>query len=99
VNKALEAARAEKTIGKSLEANLVLHLTAEQAAVKAEDLDFLADLFIVSKVTVGEDTQGETALVDVAPAAGEKCQRCWKFHEEVGEDGLCPRCHDVVAKM
>ena len=98
VNKALEAARAAKTIGKSLEAAVTLHLTAEQAALKNECPDFLADLFIVSKVTVGEDAQGETAGVDVAPAAGAKCERCWKFHEDVGEDGLCPRCHSVVAE-
>lgn len=97
VNKALEAARAEKTIGKSLEAAVVLHLTADQAALKGEDPAFLADLFIVSQVTVGEDAQGETAVVDVAPAAGRKCSRCWKFHEEVGGDELCPRCHSVVA--
>ena len=98
VNKALEAARAEKTIGKSLEAAVVLHLTADQAALKGEDLAFLADLFIVSKVTLGEDAEGASAAVDVAPAAGRKCARCWKFHEEVGGDELCPRCHAVVAE-
>ena len=98
VNKALEAARAEKTIGKSLEAAVVLHLTADQAALKKEDLAFLADLFIVSKVTLGEDAEGNSAAVDVAPAAGRKCARCWKFHEEVGGDELCPRCHAVVAE-
>ncbi len=98
VNKALEAARAEKTIGKSLEANITLHLTAEQAAVKAENLEFLADLFIVSKVVIGDDAQGEVPAVDVVPAVGAKCARCWKFHEAVGEDELCPRCAAVVGK-
>ena len=33
-------------------------------------------------------------------AAGEKCERCWKYSEEVGTDTihptLCPRCADVL---
>lgn len=42
----------------------------------------------------GEAVPGLT--VKVESAAGEKCQRCWKYDEHVGEDGLCPRCRSVV---
>ena len=107
VNKALEAARAEKTIGKSLEAAVTLAFTGEAEAVDnatAElDAAALADLFIVSAVNRVEGEldgmKSETLpglTVKVTPATGEKCQRCWKFDEHVGEDGLCPRCHHVV---
>ena len=91
VNAALEAARAEKKIGKSLEAAVTLYC-ADPAALPDTDL---ADLFIVSQIDV---KQGEAA-VEVAPAQGVKCPRCWKFSTNADKDGLCPRCAEVVAKL
>ena len=38
--------------------------------------------------------------VTVAPAEGEKCERCWRVLPEVGhrgKDGLCGRCAEAVA--
>ncbi len=104
VNKVLEAARSAKTIGKGLEAAVTLNLSdAEEArAFRAEDPAFLADLFIVSQVTLGtgeEGVSGEnfpSVRISAAPAAGVKCPRCWKFHPETGADALCPRCRGVV---
>ena len=57
------------------------------------DAQLVADLFIVSKVTV---TVGAELAVNVAAAEGKKCERCWKFHVHTNEDGLCPRCAAVV---
>ncbi|MFQ5579985.1 MAG: isoleucine--tRNA ligase [Nitrospiria bacterium] len=38
--------------------------------------------------------------IDVAPARGEKCGRCWTYQESVGRDAthptLCRRCTEVV---
>ena len=34
--------------------------------------------------------------VAAAHAAGNKCLRCWKYEPSVGEDGLCPRCAQVL---
>ncbi len=93
VNGALEAARAAKTIGKSLEAKVFLTVPAQDSFLADMDAEALADLFIVSQV---ELTVGEGLSVSVAPATGAKCARCWKFHDHVGEDGLCPRCHAVL---
>ena len=45
-----------------------------------------------------ELTEGEELSCSVEPAHGEKCPRCWNFRE-LGEDGLCPRCHDAVAAL
>ena len=107
VNKALELARSEKRIGKSLEAAVTLHFGPEAQAVDSAlaelDAGEMADLCIVSALDrsaapvegyAGEAVPGLT--VKVESAAGEKCQRCWKYDEHVGEDGLCPRCRSVV---
>ena len=53
VNGALEQARADKTIGKSLEAEVDLTVTAEDAFLADMDAETLADLFIVSQVPRG----------------------------------------------
>ena len=34
-------------------------------------------------------------VCSVFPAEGQKCPRCWNWRE-LGEDGLCERCHDAV---
>ena len=100
VNGALETARADKTIGKSLEAEVDLTVTAEDAFLKEMDASALADLLIVSQVRV---ETGAAQSVAVRPAGGSKCARCWKVLPAVGSDGehpdLCPRCAAVVRKL
>ena len=79
VNGALETARAEKKIGKSLEANHRPHRPAEDAFLAAMDTGALADLLIVSQVTVtvGEGIQAAvtTPPGTSASAAGRCCPR------------------------
>lgn len=109
VLKALEVARNEKLIGKSLEAALVLYPTASNKTL-LESLPNLDKLFIVSQVTLGgtldqapEDAKKyhETSVV-VKVAEGEKCERCWVVSSSVGEDPeyptLCPSCAETVKK-
>ncbi len=96
VNAALEQARSDKKLGKSLEAKVTLSVPDPDAAFPGFDADDLATAFIVSQV---ELAKGEEA-VSVAPAAGGKCERCWKHDVRVGEDAvhpaLCPRCARVL---
>ncbi|MBE6914947.1 MAG: isoleucine--tRNA ligase, partial [Ruminococcaceae bacterium] len=94
VNLALETARAEKKIGKSLEAKVELTVPADMAALAQMPAADVADLFIVSQVSV---TVGDALNVSVAPADGDKCPRCWKHTVDANGDGLCPRCAAVVA--
>jgi len=96
VNGALETARADKTIGKSLEADV--HLTVPEGDVFLADENpaALADLFIVSKV---ELTVGGELAVKVENAAGTKCPRCWKHSLTPNAEGLCPRCAEVVRHL
>ncbi len=100
VNAALEAARNEKKIGKSLEAKVDLTVPQELANQKFMDADELADLLIVSQVRV---STGPEIKVEVEPAQGAKCERCWKVLPSVGKDGehptLCARCAAVVRKL
>lgn len=99
VNAALEQARNEKKIGKSLEAKVTLKVADPDSFLLPEmDEDALADILIVSQVAL--EKGGDGLAVEVAPAAGEKCERCWKVLPTVGSDSkhptLCPRCAKVV---
>ena len=97
VMKELETARANKLIGKSLEAQLHIAASGEQYAVLDSFRDQLAAIFIVSAVSL-ESGEGEMK-VTVEPASGEKCDRCWMFTEdgETTEDGhLCARGMETV---
>jgi isoleucyl-tRNA synthetase len=100
VNKALETARAEKLIGKSIDADIVLYVT-EAAEDKLSDvfcLD-LKTLLMTASVAVlpqtgalGEPSEIDGVSVTVAASQNEKCLRCWNRDEDIDENGLCPRC-------
>ena len=110
VMKALELARADKAIGKSLEAAVTIYGDKNSDAMKlfAEFEAILPDIFIVSKVTLCDSAAPETAYTDeetgitvsVAVADGEKCVRCWMHKDDctTDEDGqhLCARCRKAV---
>ena len=103
VKKVLETARAAKAIGSSLEAAVVLYCEAPLYAQLQAVKDDLPDIFIVSQVEVAE-TCADAGVpgaypglrVEVRRAVGEKCERCWQYHTDVGADaahpGLCARC-------
>lgn len=107
VNRALEQARAEKRIGKPLEADVTISADAAGAKFLSECGENLASLFIVSRVHVTtDDVDGLEGLslggikVKIVRAEGEKCERCWIYAESVGSDAqhphLCARCASVV---
>ena len=100
VNAALEEARRQKTLGSSMEGRVVVHAPAATLqALKRWDDPKLADLFIVSQVQ-RQLAAGNAISVDVARAAGTKCERCWLYREEVGRSTahptLCKRCVEAV---
>ncbi|MFI3225793.1 MAG: isoleucine--tRNA ligase [Clostridia bacterium] len=102
VNGALEKMRAEKVIGKSLEAEVTVAIPNNQDevyAVLSAKADDLADLFIVSKVVLAR-TEAEVVEVAVKKCEGEKCERCWIYADTIGADPehptLCARCASVV---
>jgi len=107
VTKTLEGLRSAGVIGHSLEADVQLAATDPVAGVLASHRASLAEIFIVSRVTlVPEGTlEGPALPPGVAVAAkrveGEKCPRCWNYRNDAGRDArapaLCGRCVDILA--
>ncbi|MBS1239562.1 MAG: ileS, partial [Proteobacteria bacterium] len=94
VTEAIEPLRREKTLGSSLEAKVEIY---DLDAILGDfvDVDFLAELFIVSSADAIK-REG----VKVTRTSHHKCGRCWRHLPEVTEDGaLCSRCDKVVAAM
>ena len=110
VNGVLETARAEKRIGKALEAHVSLEDTDEAARAALEavgGLD-LAELCIVSscarekapeQATRGTGLNFPGLVIGVTEARGTRCPRCWMHSQQADETGLCPRCAGVVARL
>lgn len=103
VKKALEISRKNKTIGSSLEAEVEIHCDGENYKTLEENKDKLKEIFIVSKVKILNDSNGEIVgdknkdiSITVKKAPGEKCERCWSFSETVKEDKICERCRKIL---
>ncbi|OLE14381.1 MAG: isoleucine--tRNA ligase [Acidobacteria bacterium 13_1_20CM_4_56_7] len=106
VLKALEEARNQKQIGKSLEAQVKVTASDPFYPVLERYKPDLRYAFIVSQVDVerGPSRNGSGHLaVEVAKAAGKECERCWNYSTRVGEDQdyptLCERCIPVVRQI
>ncbi|MEX1298379.1 MAG: isoleucine--tRNA ligase [Desulfotignum sp.] len=106
VTKALEAARKDKLIGHPLDAAVEIRLPDTELAGFVRDLDLpLSDIFIVSEAGL-TDTLDEAAYqskeisgleIAVKKAAGEKCERCWRFSAAIGQDTRFPTACDRCA--
>lgn len=100
VTKVLEELRKAGTIGNALEADVTVF--AKGAALSLlEELgpESLADVFLVSKVTVESGDQSPVAVKSDEP----KCPRCWRRGHGIGTDSqrpeLCSRCASVVQEL
>ena len=108
VNKKLEAERQNGLIGHSLDARVLLNIANDEYSfIKDYTENEVSDLFIVSQVKFVSDNLAESEIerinIAVEKASGEKCERCWKYDEEVGHNhnhpDVCPRCASVLEKM
>ncbi len=108
VNKVIEEARGQKTIGSSLSAEVTLYVQDALQADLAKLGDELRFVLITSKATLapysetdGLETDVNGLRVAVAASTHEKCERCWHHREDVGQheehNTLCGRCVDNVA--
>ncbi|MBR2048211.1 MAG: isoleucine--tRNA ligase [Oscillospiraceae bacterium] len=107
VNGVLEKARADKRIGKALEAHVSLSTDNAELKAACEGVN-LAEIFIVSSCGFEAVAEGATEgvgvnfadlTVGVTEARGEKCPRCWMHSEEANAEGLCPRCAGVISRL
>ena len=102
VSKKLEEARAEKIIGHSLNAKVVLYAEGNLYEFIKDNLKLLQSVFITSGLEVEENQRNaEVKLgVKVEQAEGEKCERCWMYSTTVGDDKenptICHRCSEVL---
>jgi len=105
VQKLLEELRAAKTIGHSLDAKVTLFWKGQP--ILDEEAANLESLLIVSAVEKAASPEGLTKLAEslevyakVAPAAGEKCDRCWKKRPVADRSAeathICDSCWEVI---
>jgi isoleucyl-tRNA synthetase len=109
--KALELARSEKMIGKSLDAKVTVYTDNDEIfSLMNEFAGELAGIYITSAATVvkgnapeGAHTETESGIaVLVEQADGEKCDRCWMYTTTPIDDGegkLCPRCKRIIDSL
>jgi isoleucyl-tRNA synthetase len=112
VARELEAMRAAKQIGSSLEAAVELYTEdAELFGLLKEYENDLAMIFIVSDVTISSEPLDsanngeifEKLSIKTSVADSNKCDRCWNYRNEVGKiekyPTLCNRCAEVIEEV
>ena len=106
VNGVLEKARADKRIGKALEARVTVY-GDETIKAATNDLN-MAEICIVSAAEWAQPEEGAEVgtgvnfpglTIGVSEAQGAKCPRCWMHSLSTHEEGLCKRCESVVSKL
>jgi isoleucyl-tRNA synthetase len=105
VNVELETLRANKSIGKGLDASVTLIVSegSDENLILRRYEDALPEFFNVSQVTVQSIAASQNAsaiLIKAGVAAGAKCERCWRVVPDVGSDSrwpsVCARCSDAL---
>jgi isoleucyl-tRNA synthetase len=93
VLKEIESVRQSGRIGSSLQAEVTIS-TPEPAYSALASLG--DDLRFVTITSAARVEQGDVLAIAVNPSGGEKCERCWHWRSDVGEDAahptLCARC-------
>jgi len=108
ISKELEKARAEKKLGQALEAKVLLQVPGEYQQLLDDYRELLPNYFIVSQVefsdSLNEGIEAENIpglKIQILPADGEKCERCWNFSTSVGANSehptICARCAEALA--
>ena len=105
VNESLETLRGRKEIGQSLEAEIELGIPVNDPRLKIfkKREEELAEMFIVSTVTLAEIPENENLQITAKHATGMRCPRSWRWVPELimvdpwGE--VSPRCAEVLAKL
>lgn len=105
VNRLIETARRENTIGASLQAEVTLYADEKTHAVLSKLEDELRFVLITSQAVLKnladapENVQSceiDGLKITIVASQGEKCERCWHHREDVGQHAqhptLCSRC-------
>jgi isoleucyl-tRNA synthetase len=102
VLKSLETARQERVIGAPLEASVQLSANGDLYPLLTQYATELPGLFIVSQVDLVNHAS-EGVQVNIGRARGTKCERCWKYTEDVGVapelPTVCGACAAAVREI
>ena len=92
--KELEAFRAQKN--RSEDAQITISPTKADRAWLASQEPVLEQLFIVSKVVIAKE-DSESPKLEVAKAGGNRCERCWRWYENLSKKtgDTCERCAEA----
>ncbi len=100
VLKALEIARNEKIIGKSMVARVTFNPTQGVKELLAKIDVNLTKVFIIAKLVITDEAVDglatESGNIKVELQSGHTCSRCWQIVDEINADELCPRCAEIV---
>ena len=100
---AIEKKRAEKLIGSSLEANVIIYVK-EDLKKKIEEINFdeiaITSSFQLLDYKNKKDYFALEEIDDVAVAVektdGQKCERCWKYTDILQDKQICQRCDEAI---
>jgi isoleucyl-tRNA synthetase len=103
----LEGLRSQKIIGKSLEAAATISARDEEELHSLRKYaDALPELYNVSEVHIILRPDRETEYVpglSVRRSENPKCERCWRYISDVGQEAnyptVCLRCADALAAI
>ena len=102
---AIEKKRAEKLIGSSLEANVMIYVK-EDLKKKIEEINF-DEIAITSsfqlldyknKKDFFELEDINDVAVTIEKTDGQKCERCWKYTDILPDKKICQRCDEAIKK-
>ena len=100
---AIEKIREEKIIRSSLEAHLDIYVNQE-IFTKIKDVSF-NEITITSSTKLKLTDEASSGFeiedfpnikVKASKVGGYKCQRCWKYEEQLINEEICKRCHDAI---
>ena len=102
---AIEKKRAEKLIGSSLEANVIIYVK-EDLKKKIEEINFdeiaITSSFQLLDYNNKKDYFALEEIDDVAVTVektdGQKCERCWKYTDILQDKQICQRCDEAIKK-
>ena len=102
---AIEKKRAEKLIGSSLEANVIIYVK-ENLKKKIEEINFdeiaITSSFQLLDYKNKKDYFALEEIDDVAVTVektdGQKCERCWKYTVILQDKQICQRCDEAIKK-
>jgi len=98
VNKYIEAKRASKELGHSLDAKVIIKVTEQEYMILKKLNNECKDIFIVSQCEIQKSNKVE---VIVMKAEGKKCERCWQYATDIVESppfpNVCKRCADILS--